>query len=558
MPDDKLLEALDSAKDRLFLLQLEQQIIAFIQSPAEGSFDLPPYNSFLRLLAHRLADYYRLNHFVDGTTNTVRLYKNPTMQLPTPLSAFRPSALSEEVPQIAPSLKIMRRLGADGHLAESGTNTDPNSMAASKATSEGSDRGDGISSPAESSTTKDKSQSREQREAKYKEARDRIFADWKEENEKDTSNNVSAEASRASSVTGKRKKKKPRDQDDGFEARSAFYRQQPFDPSVGSGGYFVPYMVQQPPPNAQQPYTPLFQPQYPTLQQAQMIPAGMVPTPATPIMYQQPIGQQYTNYGMPQQQQQQQQMMSTYYSIVPQQPLPLLQYPQQQFIPSFYPQAPAQTSRPSSQVSNQSWNQASTQNQYTGFMMQPAQYLNPQPQSTPQPLPLLNSNGMSTAYPYGQLPSQSHPPGNRNAHPLPGSYSRQNYSAQSRVFVPDNPSIYDTANQVCSSSAPIPQNSLPQQQQQLPMPFAYHQQQLPLPVPQNPYTTPVYGSPNSVSSRKHISHTLPTQPSNTLSKWGVPSTLPPKPPPPVTIQLHDPALSGRKPSGVSATSRRTP
>lgn len=544
MPDDKLLEALDSAKDRLFLLQLEQQIIAFIQSPVEGSFDLPPYNSFRRLLAHRLADYYKLNHFVDGPTNTVRLYKSPTIQLPTPLSAFRPEVLSEEVPQITPSLKIMRRLGADGRLAESGTNTDSNSMAPSKATSEGSEHDDGIASPAESSTTKDKtSQSREQREAKYKEARDRIFADWKEENEKDGSNNVSEDASRASSVTGKRKKKKTKDQDDGFEARSAFYRQQPFDPSIGPGGYFVPYMVQQPPTITQQPYTPLFQPQYPTIQQAQMIPAGMVPAPVAPIMYQQPMGQQHNNYGIPQQQ-----IMASYYPIIPQQSQPLIQYPQQ-FIPPSYAPSPSQTSRPSSQVSNQSWNQASAQNQYSGFMMQPAQYSAPSPQPIPQP----NSNGTPITYPYGQLPYQSHPPGSRNAHPLPGSYSRQSYSAQTRVFVSDDQSSYNIANQVYSSGGPIPQNAHPQQQMQ----FAY-QQQIPLSVPQSQYMGPTYGSPNSTSSRKHIPHAMPTPPSNMLSKWGVPSTLPPKPPPPVTIQLQDPAMSGRKSSGVSTTGRRLP
>jgi len=93
-PDEKLFEALESPKDRMFLLRLEQDIISFVKDstsvPVQTSLnllliflirdmkiDLPPCNSFCRLLAHKLADYYALTHFVDNAVSSVTLYRTP-------------------------------------------------------------------------------------------------------------------------------------------------------------------------------------------------------------------------------------------------------------------------------------------------------------------------------------------------------------------------------------------------------------------------------------------------------------------------------------------------
>ena len=46
-----------------------------------GVLDLPPCNSFCRLLAHRLGDYYQLSHFVDNSVSAVRLHKNTNTHL---------------------------------------------------------------------------------------------------------------------------------------------------------------------------------------------------------------------------------------------------------------------------------------------------------------------------------------------------------------------------------------------------------------------------------------------------------------------------------------------
>jgi len=74
-PDSKLLEALNSPKDRLWVLKLEQDLIDFMKDPSRRDLDLPQSNSFYRMLAHRLADYYLVNHVVDDSGMAVRLYK---------------------------------------------------------------------------------------------------------------------------------------------------------------------------------------------------------------------------------------------------------------------------------------------------------------------------------------------------------------------------------------------------------------------------------------------------------------------------------------------------
>lgn len=99
-PDEKLFEALESPKDRLFLLRLEQEVITFVRDStlvlillfplcyiiltmffSEPMIDLPPCNSFCRLLAHKLADYYALTHFVDNAVSSVRLHRTPYCRL---------------------------------------------------------------------------------------------------------------------------------------------------------------------------------------------------------------------------------------------------------------------------------------------------------------------------------------------------------------------------------------------------------------------------------------------------------------------------------------------
>jgi hypothetical protein len=43
--------------------------------------DLPPQNSFARLLAHKLADYYSLVHRINEDGTSIRVFKTPTASM---------------------------------------------------------------------------------------------------------------------------------------------------------------------------------------------------------------------------------------------------------------------------------------------------------------------------------------------------------------------------------------------------------------------------------------------------------------------------------------------
>ncbi|KKY23959.1 putative r3h domain [Phaeomoniella chlamydospora] len=227
IPDEKLLEAMATPKDRLLLLQMEEKVLIFIHDNKDEYLDLPPQNSFGRMLAHKLADYYNLNHFVGNDASTVRLFRTPASRLPPLLSSFA-SAISQNASNPAMAgVKIMRRGGASSRKASVNPETPTSSSAPSKATSEaGGDTNseEGLASPAEPNTNKEKAKlTREEREAQYEAARRRIFADIPESTDMPNGGESSASMSRSSSASGKKRGHKQRQpKDDSFEARSQF------------------------------------------------------------------------------------------------------------------------------------------------------------------------------------------------------------------------------------------------------------------------------------------------------------------------------------------------
>lgn len=155
-PDDKLLEALAAPRDRLFLLRLEKDVIEFVQDSKQVSLfrpapelqltdrhrepymDLPPSNSFCRMLTHKLADYYHMTHSYEHHIGAVRIFRTPFCRVPPSLATMIPqssaSTSSTPPPAVLPR-KIMRR----GQEEEGGSA----SAGASKTTSEnGSDSKD--------------------------------------------------------------------------------------------------------------------------------------------------------------------------------------------------------------------------------------------------------------------------------------------------------------------------------------------------------------------------------------------------------------------------------
>ena len=429
-----------------------------------------------------------------------------------------------------PTMTIMRRagLGKDAQSVESGANTADGSMIPSKAGSETGDesqRGTGVASPTDSNLAKDKSaMTREEREAKYNETRERIFGP---KSENADSNEAVNEVSRTSSRNEK-KKKKHKNNDDGFEARSQFnafyhplqYPATTYDQTTASPAYYSPYPMQQ--GNVlnqggavgavmlQQGY----QPGYSSMPTPQGFPALTSQNPALNGYDLQSTNAPTVSYS--------QQIPSHYYPPMQQgigmgQSSPVMSSPAVSNHNQF--------SRPQSQLADQQW----SQNTYPYPYQQPRdqQHFYPSPMQSPNPM----TGVQSVPYQYGQLPLQPGVQGARSQHPLPGSYKSQAFNPQTRAFVPNGGSIPTQTGQLGSSSSPSARNLngspySPYIQQA----SSYHQgPSMPAPAPYAYNQEPkVYGIRKS-STQSNAPHS-PVQ--SSLSKWGTPSHLPPKPPPP--------------------------
>ncbi|KAI0395432.1 hypothetical protein F5Y17DRAFT_456994 [Xylariaceae sp. FL0594] len=395
-PDEKLLEAMKSPKDRIFLLKLEQDVINFVQSSKEPYMDLPPNNSFCRMLTHKLADYYHMTHSFEAVQNAVRIYRTPFCRVPPSLASIIENK-ADESPKTPPPVvlpkKIMRR-GEDGGSGQVSTN-------ASKATSE-------VGSDGKDKTIAKEKMTREEREEAYKIARERIFGSSADKAaEPGTENGDANGLSRASSVSardkstmGKRGKtgKQRRDDSESFDSRSQYVRY--FPPAVQMSPYEygpagLQYGVQVP----QQ-----YQYQTPTAQVYQPAPQGYPPMMANNGY------QQYAN-------------------------VPI--YPSQSHaMPPRYSSttgsggaagyvAPTQT------TPQQTWqpvyNQTPSPPLYQHY-----------PNRGPQPQAQANAGQMPIPYPFGQLPANANPHDPKSQHPIPGSYNRHALNPKIQSFVPSN------------------------------------------------------------------------------------------------------------------------
>ncbi|TFB04234.1 R3H domain-containing protein 2 [Trichoderma ghanense] len=385
-PDDKLLEALAAPRDRLFLLRLEKDVIDFVQDSKEPYIDLPPSNSFCRMLTHKLADYYHMTHSYERNLGAVRIFRTPFCRVPPSLATMVPQTtvvVSSTPPPAVLPRKIMRR----GQDEEGGAA----STGASKATSEiGSESKDKQPLAAQKL-------SREEREEIYKVVRQRIFGSTE-----DTTSEVDGEAgiSRTSSVSanrsstskkGKTPVKQRRDDDaDGFDSRRQYTpywgSQQQTWVSQAPNQYIPQASAQftpQPAPSYPAQVAPMYgqQPGYPAVQgmASNAAPQYQVPPQYAP----QPVQQRYPPNASP---------MTAYGS-------PIL------------PGAPP------------------SQNWQPGFS--PAPY----PPRGPTPNGPHSQNGIP--YPFGQLPANTNPHDPKSQHPIPGSYNRNHaFNPKTQSFVP--------------------------------------------------------------------------------------------------------------------------
>lgn len=381
-PDEKLLEAMQSQKDRFFLLKLEEMVIEFVQDSKEPFMDLPPSNSFCRMLTHKLADYYHMTHSFEAGAGAVRIFRTPFCRVPPSLASIAQSApaASTPPPMVMPK-KIMRR-GEEGEFG-------PGSAGPSKPTSEtGSDSKD-------KQSAKEK-MSREEREEAYNKARERIFGAASTEIST-PENDDSTGVSRASSVSmrdrisGAKKAKKRRDSDT-FDTRSNYIAYAPAYGHPHQATWAQPHYM----PAGAQINGPVQQQAFP---------------PAVPNMYGAP-NQQFppmvpaNGYGPPYNN------MSNY--AQPPGP-PRYQPPVNQMPPA--PYGPPMQGPPQPQ----------------GGWQQPPSFNSSPYQSRATPVA---PNGIP--YAYGALPANVNPSDPKSQHPIPGSFNRHAFNPKTQSFVPGN------------------------------------------------------------------------------------------------------------------------
>lgn len=429
-------------------------------------------------------------------------------------------------PPAAITIKVLRRAGLDARQQSIGGSTAASSSAPSKATSDAgqeTNSEEGITSPMESTPGKDKSKlTREEREAQYKAARERIFGDFQEPipSESVSTGEHSASLSRSSSSSGKRKTRKAKTpKDDSFEARSAFipsytpmnmpnmhqqyqpqYTDQTYQGSYQSSDPYGPNMNYGTTPTQSFPgYDPNMSFNGPGSYTAPHGNNQFSPSESWGSM-QPAASSNYYNYTQPQNSYQQ--------NMSPMAAQVNNQYMQQPHL---------------GMQQNQPWLNSQYQNHYP---QQPVSgNTNPASWSAYQ----ANSNmSNSQPYAYGHLPGQNYngnPPYNPQ-HPVPGSYSRSLFNPQTRSFVPNNApsrnggrngrkklSPSSSQNRVTGASKPFGSdasltNSLP---------------------------------PGSRGFDKGMSHSSSPQPKedSLQQKYGAPAHLPKKPPPSQVFPSYD-------------------
>ncbi|KAI6784428.1 R3H domain-containing protein-like protein [Emericellopsis cladophorae] len=390
-PDDKLIDAMRDQKDRLYLLRVEALLINFVENSNKPFEDVVAGNSFYRMLAHKLADYYHMTHSYEPSKDAVRIFRTPFCRVPTSLANWNPEPKAEEKEESPPMIlpkKIMRR----GQEDETGTG----SAAPSKPASE---------SGTDSKEGKEKSQSgqkltREEREEIYKLARERIFGsaeDSAQDADKDNgvsrTSSVSASNNKTAQGKARRGARHRRDDSDGFDSRNNYTPYwSPQQAAWGTGyGQGLPSHA-----SMQQLYNSGMAPGYALNVAGHPNMPGAVPGMAPSTPQGAPAGQGYPTY-----------------------PVAQAQYPPhaqpQRFPSSGSPYVPSTPGTPQQQQQQQGWGPAPSS---------PAGY---QPKGGSPSIP----------YAFGQLPAHMNPHDPKSQHPIPGSYNRNHsFNPKTQSFVP--------------------------------------------------------------------------------------------------------------------------
>lgn len=107
--DFLLVTALRDPTHRFFILKLDRELENFLRDQTIHVLEFPSMSTFRRLIIHRVANYFKLEHHVSGNPNISRrpvvLLKTPNSQIPV----LRLSELTTQEEQIQKKVKILNR-----------------------------------------------------------------------------------------------------------------------------------------------------------------------------------------------------------------------------------------------------------------------------------------------------------------------------------------------------------------------------------------------------------------------------------------------------------------
>ncbi|SPO28635.1 uncharacterized protein UTRI_04513 [Ustilago trichophora] len=87
--DETILQAMRKRDDRIFFSQYENQMAAFVRDPSRSELELGAMNAYQRLLIHRCADQFQLQHQLDRATHCITLSKTFATSHPSALLSLR-------------------------------------------------------------------------------------------------------------------------------------------------------------------------------------------------------------------------------------------------------------------------------------------------------------------------------------------------------------------------------------------------------------------------------------------------------------------------------------
>ncbi|KAI9175814.1 hypothetical protein H9P43_006178 [Blastocladiella emersonii ATCC 22665] len=101
--DGFLIAALFSPVDRELVLELQDMIEEFLRAPDRTRLDLPPANAYRRLIAHRVAEYFGLDHVVVTSNSNASAYGHKRVVMYKSLASFIPGLRLEDlIPKFDP------------------------------------------------------------------------------------------------------------------------------------------------------------------------------------------------------------------------------------------------------------------------------------------------------------------------------------------------------------------------------------------------------------------------------------------------------------------------